>query len=92
MSQVRLDGYREILATGKSLDSEQKAAVAKFDEVCQNLELARELAKQFDKIAQDTSKEEKKRKKREIFEKQQAELARFKEVGFIGNIFPVVLI
>ena len=46
----------------------------------QNLELARELTKQFDKIASDTSKEEKKRKKREAFEKQQFELTRFKEL------------
>ena len=68
------------MARGKSLDAEQRLAVARYDEVIQNLELARELTKQFDKIASDTSKEEKKRKKREAFEKQQFELTRFKEL------------
>lgn len=54
--------------------------MARYDEVIATLDLSREFIAAFDKIAVETSKEEKKRKKREIFEKQQFELARFKEL------------
>jgi len=54
--------------------------VARYDEVIATLDLSREFIAAFDKIAVETSKEEKKRKKREIFEKQQFELSRFKEL------------
>lgn len=54
--------------------------MARYDEVIATLDLSREFIAAFDKIAVETSKEEKKRKKREIFEKQQFELSRFKEL------------
>ena len=54
--------------------------MARYDEVIATLDLSREFIAAFDKIAVETSKEEKKRKKREIFEKQQFELTRFKEL------------
>ena len=80
MIQGRLDGYRQELASGKALSAEQKLACTHYEEVLQTLELAREFTKQFETIAVETNKEEKKRKKREVVEKQQSELTRFKEL------------
>ena len=55
------------------------------------LDLTREFIQQFEKIAIETSKEEKKRKKKESFERTQQELARFKELLAIqvsvNNVF-----
>lgn len=47
------------------------------------MDLTREFINAFDKIGIETSKEEKKRKKKEIVDRQQFELARFKEVFMI---------
>jgi len=85
--KTKLDGYREELAKGRGLAEDQKLAVARYDEVIATLDLSREFIAAFDKIAVETSKEEKKRKKREIFEKQQFELARFKELFTIQEVF-----
>jgi hypothetical protein len=78
--QIRLDGYREELARGKGLSEEQQRATDRYDEVVANLELTKEFLTAFEKIGSETSKEEKKRKKKEIFERQQYELSRFKEL------------
>ena len=78
--QVKLDLYRQELSNGKSLDEDQKKAVSHYDEVVKVLELAREFTTQFEKIANETSKEEKKRRKREIHERQQHELSRFNQL------------
>jgi len=85
--KTKLDGYREELAKGRGLAEDQKLAVARYDEVIATLDLSREFIAAFDKIAVETSKEEKKRKKREIFEKQQFELSRFKELFTIQEVF-----
>lgn len=85
--KTKLDGYREELAKGKGLAEDQKLAVARYEEVLATLDLSREFIAAFDKIAAETSKEEKKRKKREIFEKQQVELIRFKELFTIQEVF-----
>jgi len=85
--KTKLDGYREELAKGRGLAEDQKLAVARYDEVIATLDLSREFITAFDKIAVETSKEEKKRKKREIFEKQQSELVRFKELFTIQEVF-----
>jgi hypothetical protein len=47
------------------------------------LELTKEFLTAFEKIGSETSKEEKKRKKKEIFERQQFELSRFKDLFII---------
>ncbi|KAI9561812.1 hypothetical protein GHT06_012773 [Daphnia sinensis] len=85
--KIKLDGYREELARGKGLSDEQQRAADRYDEVVANLELTKEFLTAFEKIGIETSKEEKKRKKKEIFEKQQHELSRFKELFIIQEVF-----
>lgn len=65
------------------MSEEQQTAASRYNEVVANLELTREFITAFDKIGIETSKEEKKRKKKEIFERQQFEVTRFKEVLMI---------
>lgn len=75
-----MDGYREELAKGRSLVEDQQQAVLRYNEVVANLDLTREFITAFDKIAVETSKEEKKRKQKEAADKQQQDIARLKEV------------
>lgn len=65
------------------MSEEQQTAASRYNEVVANLDLTREFIAAFDKIGIETSKEEKKRKKKEIFERQQFEVIRFKEVLMI---------
>ena len=58
------------------MNSDQKTAVAKYDEVVQTLEFARELAKQFLGIATSSEKEAKKQLRKEATARSQAELAK----------------
>jgi len=58
--KAKLESYRDLQKSGKDLNADQKTAVAKYDEVVQTLEFARDLAKQFMSIALVTEKEEKK--------------------------------
>lgn len=81
--QLKLDGYREELARGRTLSEEQQQAASRYNEVVANLDLTREFITAFEKIGCETSKEEKKRKKKETFERQQFEVARFKEIFMI---------
>merc|ERR1719180_240421 len=72
----KLDGYREDKRRGKELNEDQKAAVAKYDEVVGTLDFARELTGQFTKLASDDAKDRKKQAKREQQEKARQELAK----------------
>lgn len=81
--QLKLDGYRDELARGRTLSEEQQLAASRYNEVVANLDLTREFITAFEKIGSEASKEEKKRKKKETFERQQLEVARFKEVFMI---------
>merc|ERR1712013_944659 len=62
----KLDAYRDTLQRGKSLNEDQQAAVAKYDEVIGTLEFARELSGQFTKLALDEAKDKKKMMKKEL--------------------------
>lgn len=55
-------------------------AAARYNEVVANLDLTREFITAFEKIALETTKEEKKRKKKEAGDRKQAELVRLKEL------------
>lgn len=57
--QNKLDGYIKEEESGKELSSEQEKAVAKYDEVVQQLSLSKELCKQFQLIATAASKDAK---------------------------------
>jgi hypothetical protein len=57
--QNKLDGYIKEEESGKELSSEQEKAVAKYDEVVQQLSLSKEFCKQFQLIATAASKDAK---------------------------------
>merc|ERR1712029_1311467 len=61
----KLDGYREDNRKGKELTQDQKAAIAKYDEVMQNLEFARDLQNQFRNFLADEERQKKKQAKKE---------------------------
>ena len=74
LPQGKLDAYRDTLQRGKSLNEDQQAAVAKYDEVIGTLEFARELSGQFTKLALDEAKDKKKMMKKEQQERAKVEL------------------
>lgn len=82
----RLESYRDQQSSGKELNSDQLAAIAKYDEVQQTLEFARELCKQFNVIAADTAKQQKKQARKEALEKAQQELTKVKEILLIQDV------
>ncbi|XP_044749996.1 caprin homolog [Coccinella septempunctata] len=81
----KLESYRDLQNAGKELNSDQKIAVAKYDEVVQTLEFARDLCKQFLGIASNSEKEAKKQAKKEAQQKSQAELARLREILLVQD-------
>lgn len=74
--QAKLESYRELQRSGKDLNSDQKTAVAKYDEVIQTLDFAKELCKQFLGIAAVSEKEAKKLARKEALARSQSELAK----------------
>jgi len=83
--KAKLESYRDLQKSGKDLNADQKTAVAKYDEVVQTLEFARDLAKQFMSIALVTEKEEKKRARKEALLRSQAELTKIREVLLVQD-------
>lgn len=74
--QGKLDGYRDEVRKGKELLEDQKAAIAKYDEVMQNLEFARELQVQFKTLVSDEERARKKAVKKEAADRAKAEANR----------------
>lgn len=81
----KLESYRDLQNSGKDLSAEQKVAVSKYDEVAQQLELARDIAKQFMQIAAASEKEQKKQQRRQAVQRAQAETVKLREVFIIND-------
>ncbi|KAJ3658431.1 hypothetical protein Zmor_010168 [Zophobas morio] len=81
----KLESYRDLQNAGKELNADQKTAVAKYNEVTQTLEFARDIYKQFLGIAVVSEKEAKKQAKKEAAAKNQAELARLREILLVQD-------
>lgn len=62
--QSKLTSYRDLQKAGKELNSDQKVAVAKYDEVVQTLEFARDLSKQVTSVAVAAERDAKKQAKK----------------------------
>ncbi len=62
-----MESYQELEESGKSLSTEQKKAVEKYDEVVQGLELSRDFSKQFQAIYNSASKDAKREAKKVSF-------------------------
>ncbi|XP_071445554.1 caprin-1-like isoform X1 [Hetaerina americana] len=84
--KVKLEAYKEEQKNGKELNSDQFSAVAKYDEVIQTLEFARELSKNFNGIASDAAKALKKQQRKEQLERSQQEINRIKEILVIQEV------
>merc|ERR1719158_1285546 len=69
----KLDGYREDDRKGKELLEDQKNATAKYDEVMQNLEFARDLQAQFRNFVTEEDRVNKKKVKKEAADRAKAE-------------------
>ena len=61
---------------GRELNSDQKTAVAKYDEVLQTLDNTRDLYKQIVAIANDAGKQQKKLARKEALERMQQDIAK----------------
>ncbi|KAJ8922765.1 hypothetical protein NQ315_007800 [Exocentrus adspersus] len=81
----KLDTYKELQNAGKELNADQKTAVAKYNEVINTLDFARDLCKQFLGIASVTEKEAKKSAKKEATVKYQSDLARLREILLVQD-------
>lgn len=62
--QNKLESYKQLEDSGKDLSSEQRKAVAKYDEVVWGLDLSKDFCKQFQTIASTASKDAKREVKR----------------------------
>ncbi|XP_012224442.1 caprin homolog [Linepithema humile] len=82
----RLESYRDLQKNGKELNSDQKTAVAKYDEVLQTLDNTRDLYKQIVSIANDAVKQQKKLARKEAVERMQQDIAKVKEALLIQHI------
>ncbi|KAJ2950606.1 hypothetical protein O0L34_g8858 [Tuta absoluta] len=79
----KLTSYRDLQKAGKELNSDQKVAVAKYDEVAQTLEFARDLQKQVTSVATSAEREAKKQAKREAWVRYAADTSKIREVLLI---------
>ncbi|CAK1551874.1 unnamed protein product [Leptosia nina] len=79
----KLSSYRELQKAGKELNGDQKVAVAKYDEVAQTLEFARDLSKNVSSIAVSAEREAKKQAKRDIWIRYTADTTKIREVILI---------
>lgn len=84
--QGKLESYRELEKTGKELSADKKVAILKYDEVTMTLEFSRELAKQIEKIINNTEKDQKKKQKKDETSKKQNETSKIREVLIIQEL------
>jgi len=78
--QSKLDSVRAKQQAGETLEKEQKEAITHYESVINNLEFARELQKNFNQIAADIEKQQKKQAKREKMEKAASEVKRISDI------------
>lgn len=76
----KLDHLKKELEQGKELNEDQKAAVGKYDQVLETLELTRELQKSVTAVMQEHLRQSKRQARKEAQERQQRELQRVREL------------
>lgn len=82
----KLDQILEQSKAGKELNEDQQQAIKRYDEVLRQLDLVRDLHKQFTQISTDSAKQLKKQAKREALERQQYEISRYRELLRIQDL------
>uniref|UniRef100_A0A3B3ZWC1 Uncharacterized protein n=1 Tax=Periophthalmus magnuspinnatus TaxID=409849 RepID=A0A3B3ZWC1_9GOBI len=76
----KLDDYQVRKDKGEGLNQDQLEALAKYQEIQNNLEFARELQKMFIQLGQDIQKAVKKTARREQLQREEAEQRRLKTI------------
>ncbi|XP_077525707.1 cell cycle associated protein caprin family member [Haemaphysalis longicornis] len=76
----KLDHLKKELEQGKELNEDQKAAVGKYDQVLETLELTRELQKSVTAVVQEHLRQSKRQARREQLERQAREAQRVREL------------
>lgn len=84
--QAKLETYRDMEKAGKELNGDMKVAVAKYGEVAQTLEFARDFAKQILQIATVSEKDLKKKQKKDETARKQGDISRIREVLIMQNL------
>ncbi|XP_063231087.1 caprin homolog isoform X2 [Bacillus rossius redtenbacheri] len=82
----KIELYQEEQKNGKTLNSDQLSAVARFDEVSCTLENLRELLKQFSAIAAEQARLQKKLARKEALERAQQDLTKIKEILVVQDV------
>ncbi|XP_071955568.1 uncharacterized protein [Antedon mediterranea] len=82
----KLEGYRDLVKSGKELNDDQRQSLKHYDEVLGNLEFAKELHKTFQSMASDYAKLEKKRVKRELVLRQEQEQKTIQTILLLQNV------
>ena len=70
-----MDGYKETARKGKPLNDDQKAAVAKYDEVMQTAEFAKDMVVQLKNLAAEEEKAGKKKAKKDAADRAKADVS-----------------
>ncbi|KAK8775714.1 hypothetical protein V5799_030942 [Amblyomma americanum] len=78
--KTRLDHLKKELEQGKELNEDQKAAVGKYDQVLETLELTRELQKSVTAVVQEHLRQSKRQARREQLERQARDAQRVREL------------
>jgi len=76
----KLDSYKQEQEQGKELNGDQLTAVAKYNEVAQQLDLAREMMKQLAQIQTETYRSLKKQQKKDQAERALVECEKYKQM------------
>lgn len=71
---------------GRELSAEQRRAISKYDEVTQQLILAKEFSKQFSDMAKNASKEAKREARNAVFSRQAQEKSKVRDVLMIQDL------
>ncbi|KAJ0179402.1 hypothetical protein K1T71_005114 [Dendrolimus kikuchii] len=79
----KLTSYRDLQKAGKELNSDQKVAVAKYDEVSHTLEFTRDLSKQIASVAISAERDAKKQAKKDAWVRYAADTNKIREVLLI---------
>lgn len=82
----KLDHLKKELEQGKELNEDQKAAVGKYDQVLETLELTRELQKSVMTVVQEHLRQSKRQARREQLERQAREAQRVRELLEVQDV------
>ncbi|XP_022082767.1 caprin-1-like isoform X2 [Acanthaster planci] len=84
--KMKLQQYQNMVQAGQDLTKDQVQAASHFDEVCSNLDFAKELQKTFQTTINENAKQQKKQAKRESAFRHEQELQRIRDVILLNNV------